>query len=184
MFWVGLQTLTAILALIGLAFYTKYTRMMMETAELGRRASSLPSLVIQQDVLERGIRRIQIMNAGMGPALNVRFWAQKVSPEFELNGDIFVRRPAIEELFLGTILSQKTVEVGDPHYSRNDKILYVAECDDLAGGGAQMQLLAWPDSAQRQALLIQKVMPKGLPDSKLPLFLRKAIRATKRRFRR
>jgi hypothetical protein len=91
-FWGGLQTITAILALIGLVFYTKYTRMMMETAELGRRANSLPSLVIQQDELEHGIRRIQIMNAGMGPALNARFWAQIVSPKFELNGDIFVRK--------------------------------------------------------------------------------------------
>ena len=94
-FWVGMQSLTALVALtvatlglIGLIFYTIYTRNMMKISEKVWQLNMLPSLVVQTDLSKSGVREVTIMNIGIGPALNLRFWAQQVTPNFGLNGDV------------------------------------------------------------------------------------------------
>lgn len=163
-FWVGVQALTAvaalftaILGLIGLVFYTLYTRKMMKISEKAWQLNLLPSLVVQTDVSKSGVREIVILNVGMGPALNPRLWAQPVSPDFILNGDVLVHKPDVQETFLGSLLSQSTFRVTDGYFSQGKRVLYVVEAGDLAGGTQQMQLLSEPDSEERHVLQVRKL---------------------------
>jgi hypothetical protein len=163
-FWVGVQALTAIAALaiaifglIGLVCYTIYTRNMMKISEKAWQLNLLPSLVVQTDVSKSGIREVTIMNVGVGPALNLRFWAQHVTPYFGLNGDVLVRKPEVQETFLGTLLSQSTLKVTDNYFADKVRLLYVVEADDLAGGTQQMQFLAEAGSGKRQVLQVRKL---------------------------
>jgi hypothetical protein len=174
-FWVGVQSLVAVLALIGLIFYTLYTRRMMITSEKIQRASTLPALVIQTDTVDRGIREVNILNAGGGPALNVILWAQKVSDSFELNGNLMKHRPSVGEVFLGTLPSQKSMRTADTYYSRNDKLLYVVEATDLAGGTQQMQLVTFANSDERQVMPVNK-LDSNLSPSKALILLRNILK--------
>jgi hypothetical protein len=163
-FWVGVQALTAmaalaiaILGIVGLALYTIYTRNMMTISEKAWQLNMLPSLVVQTDLSESGVREVAIMNVGVGPALNLRFWAQQVTPHFCLNGNVLVRKPEVQETFLGPLLSQRTLQITDNYFSEQARLLYVVEADDLAGGTQQMQLLAEPGSRERHALQVRKL---------------------------
>lgn len=163
-FWVGVQALTAVaalviatLGLIGLVLYTIYTRNMMKISEKAWQLNMLPSLVVETDLSQSGVREVTIMNIGAGPALNLRFWAQEVTPHFGLNGDVLVRKPEVQETFLGPLLSQRTLQIKDNHFSEDARRLYVVEADDLAGGSQQMQLLAEPSTGERHALQVRKL---------------------------
>lgn len=163
-FWVGVQTLTALVALaiavlglIGLVFYTIYTRNMMKISEKAWQLNLLPSLVIEVGLSQSGVREVTIMNVGIGPALNLRFWVQPVTQQFGLNGDVLVRKPDVPETFLGPLLSQSTRQVTDNNSSNTKRLLYVVEADDLAGGSQQVQLLAGPGSGERHTLQVRKL---------------------------
>ena len=158
-FWVGVQSVVAFAALIGLFFYTKYTRRMMEISESARRMSVLPSLVIQADTVEHEGLVLEILNAGTGAALNIRLWSQTVSNEFSLDGKILAHNASVKELFLGTLLSQKGTHLVDENFSQQARLLYVVEADDLTGGSQQMQLLTTPNSADRHVLQVHKENP-------------------------
>jgi hypothetical protein len=180
-FWVGVQTLTAmaalaiaILGLIGLIFYTIYTRNMMKISEKAWQLNMLPSLVVQTDLSESGVREVSIMNIGVGPALNLRFWAQQVTPHFDLNGDVLVRKPEVQETFLGPLLSQRTLQIKDNYFSEQARLLYVVEADDLAGGSQQMQLLAESRTGERHALQVRK-LSTDLPVNWDASFLQKIL---------
>lgn len=163
-FWVGVQALTAVAALViatlglfGLVLYTIYTRNMMKISEKAWQLNMLPSLVVETDLSQSGVREVTIMNIGAGPALNLRFWAQEVTPHFGLNGDVLVRKPEVQETFLGPLLSQRSLQIKDDHFSEHVRRLYVVEADDLAGGSQQMQLLAEPSTGERHALQVRKL---------------------------
>lgn len=163
-FWVAVQALTAIAALavailgvIVVVCYTIYTRSMMKISERAWQLNLLPSLVVQTDLSQSGIREVVIMNAGVGPALNLRLWAQQVTTHFRLNGDVLVHKPEVNETFLGTLLSQGTLRITDNYFSDHSRLLYVVEADDLAGGTQQMQLIAESGSGERQALQVRKL---------------------------
>jgi len=180
-FWVGVQALTAMaaltvatLGLIGLVCYTIYTRNMMKISEKAWQLNMFPSLVVQTDLSKAGVREVTIMNIGIGPALNLRFWAQQVTPHFGLNGDVLVRKPEVQETFLGPLLSQRTLQIQDNYFSEQARLLYVVEADDLAGGTQQMQLLAEPGSGERHALQVRK-LSTDLPISWDASFLQKIL---------
>lgn len=163
-FWVGVQALTALVALavaifglIGLVFYTIYTRSMMRISEKAWQINLLPSLVVQTDASQSGVREVVIMNVGVGPALNLRLWVQQVTPDFGLSGDALVRKSNVQETFLGPLLSQNTLRITDTYFSGQTRLLYVVEADDLAGGTQQMQLLAESRSGERQVLQVRKL---------------------------
>jgi len=163
-FWVGVQALTAVaalaiatLGLIGLAFYTIYTRNMMKISEKAWQLNLLPSLVIEVGSSQSGVREVTITNVGVGPGLNLRLWVQPVTQQFELNGDVLVRKENVPETFLGSLLSQSTRQVTDTSSSENTRLLYVVEADDLAGGSQQTQLVAGSDPGERHTLQVRRL---------------------------
>jgi len=163
-FWVGVQALTAVaalaiatLGLIGLAFYTIYTRNMMKISEKAWQLNLLPSLVIEVGSSQSGARELTITNVGVGPGLNLRPWVKPVTQQFELNGDVLVHEQNVPETFLGSLLSQSTRQVTDNNSSDNKRLLYVVEADDLAGGSQQIQLVAGPDPGERHTLQVRKL---------------------------
>ena len=180
-FWVGVQALTAlaalvmaVLGLIGLVFYTIYTRNMMKISEKAWQLNLLPSLVIEVGLSLSGVREVTITNVGVGPGLNLRLWMQPVTLEFGLNGDVLVRKPDVPETFLGSLLSQSTRQVTDNNSSDKERLLYVVEADDLAGGSQQIQLLAEPGSGERHTLQVRK-LSTDLPINWDASFLQKVL---------
>jgi hypothetical protein len=163
-FWVGVQALTAVaalaiatLGLIGLAFYTIYTRNMMKISEKAWQLNLLPSLVIEVGSSQSGVREVTITNVGVGPGLNLRLWVQPVTQKFELNGDVLVHEQNVPETFLGSLLSQSTRQIADNNSSDIKRLLYVVEADDLAGGSQQIQLLVGLGSGERHTLQVRKL---------------------------
>jgi hypothetical protein len=108
----GLAAAAALLGLVGLYFYTRYTRRMMELGELTNRATITPILVSsgavqleaaatdQTPASELGfldptvtaIRAIvRVRNVGEGAAIYLDSWAQTVSATFEIDTSILTR---------------------------------------------------------------------------------------------
>lgn len=180
-FWVGVQAMTAVaalaiatLGLIGLAFYTIYTRNMMKISEKAWQLNLLPSLVIEVGSSPSGVREVTITNVGVGPGLNLRLWVQQVTQTFKLNGDVLVHDQNVQEKFLGSLLSQSTRQVPDDNYSNNERLLYAVEADDLAGGSQQIQLVAGPSPEERHTLQVRK-LSTDLPINMDASFMQKVL---------
>jgi hypothetical protein len=82
--WLTYGQNAAGMGLLGLFFYTLYTRRMMVIAQETRRASLFPLLVIRANAPLDQKRDIVVENTG-GSALNIMVWNQPVSARFTLN---------------------------------------------------------------------------------------------------
>jgi len=140
----GLQTITGVLAFIGLIAYTIYTRRMKNLQEQTRRGELFPTLAVSS-YREEGARVIVgIRNVGRGAALNVKFWHQPVSNEFELDEFMLVRKEPFlfGTVFLGALMEGESRELEVPvsTYLRS-KYLFVVDCHDVLGGRHQFRIL-------------------------------------------
>jgi hypothetical protein len=138
----GVQTVTAVVALIGLIFYTKYTRRMKTLQQETRRGELFPALAVS-DYKEDGVTiSIGIRNVGRGAALDATFWHQFVGDEFKLDDFMLVRKSIFETRFLGALMEGEgaTIELKISAYLRK-KYLFVVDCHDVLGGQHQFRVL-------------------------------------------
>lgn len=162
----GVQTITAVLAFLGLIAYTVYTRRMKTLQEETRRGELFPTLAVS-DYQENGVTiSIDIRNVGRGAALDVKFWHQFVSNAFELDGFMLVPTVSAGALFLGALMEgeAKTIEAKVPTFLR-EKYLFVVDCHDVLGGQHQYRVLRHGESGtkafQLQTFMVQS--PTFLP---------------------
>jgi hypothetical protein len=141
----AVATVTAILAFIGLWFYTVYARRMMQIAQETRRAETYPYFVIRgEPLVEPQHMRLELMNIG-GNAAKVEGWGQNVSDQFRLASVYFERGPSVSENFYGAILKNEKLQV-EILRSAATRTLMVLNCTDTRQGRHQFAMLMdWND---------------------------------------
>jgi len=129
-------------ALVGLIFYTLYTRRMMWIAQDSRNAELMPYFVVDawQD-LDAFSTSVTLTNLG-AHAVNVTAWEQRVSDGFSI-GSTFLektRNYPYPEIFFGTLRkdTSKTIAV---HHGSARKHLAVLDCLDTAQRRHQFAIL-------------------------------------------
>jgi len=163
----GLAAAAALLGLVGLYFYTRYTRRMMELGELTNRATITPILVSsgavqleaaathQTPASELGfldptvtaIRAIvSIRNVGEGAAIYLDSWAQTVSATFEIDNSILTRTSHVisGEHTVHELLKGESTEVRFAPFQPSEvsgRLLFVIQCGDPVNGFHQLQML-------------------------------------------
>jgi hypothetical protein len=138
----GVQTVTAVLALLGLFAYTVYTRRMKTLQQETRRGELFPTLAVSSYQEDGVTISIGIRNVGRGPALGAKFWHQFVSDEFELDEFMLVRKIFFETQFLGALMEREgaTIELKVSAFLRK-RYLFVVDCHDVLGGQHQFRVL-------------------------------------------
>ena len=154
-FWVGVQALTAIAALIGLLAYVKYTADMKKAAELTLRATVTPVLsLVSKDFVkdEFGLYRLelQVRDDGNGAAFGLSAWHVHVEKRFSLpafEGAYLAPNinATVERLGVSELLHGETTTIRFSFFSDRDARLYVVEAQDQTEGRHQLQLLANPN---------------------------------------
>lgn len=143
-FWVGLQAVTAILALLGLLLYTFYTRTMMKTQEDMRKASLSPSLVgryfrggnnTDQTVEEC----FEVTNVGAGAATNLMYWNQNVKRGFMLLDGVEKRFAGHSAVIAGHLLPAKSTTITFDSIWRGEATLFIIQAEDALGGTHQLK---------------------------------------------
>jgi len=163
----GLAAIAALLGLVGLYFYTRHTRRMMELDEITNRATVTPILVssgsiqlepatIHQtpaselgfiDPLVTAIRAIvTIRNVGEGAAIYINSWAQVASITFEIDNSILPRTSNVisGEHTVHELLKGESTDVRFASFKPSEvsgRLLFVVECRDPANGLHQLQML-------------------------------------------
>lgn len=169
----AVAALATVLGLIGLFFYTRYTRRMMEMQESTARASITPVLVAQGDVKfaisrveysnpsaaligrEEGTIReykgvLKIRNIGAGAALFLRGWHQSVSSKFVADGLSILGRAAQSKnasAALSELMHGEATTVifeGLNPDELHQRWLFVVETIDQTNQRHQLQLLRTP----------------------------------------
>jgi hypothetical protein len=163
----GVAALATLLGLVGLYFYTRYTRRMMELGELTNRATVTPILVssgsvqlepatIQQtpaselgflDPMVTALRAIvTVRNVGEGAAIYLDSWAQVVSAAFEIDDSILTRTAHVisGEHAVHELLKGESAEMRFAPFKPSEvggRLLFVIECSDPVNGFHQLQML-------------------------------------------
>ena len=164
----ALGALSAVLGLIGLFFYTTYTRRMMKLGEATRRATITPILVLRAEpefiatevetspAGELGFTPhkvisyrtvLKIRNIGEGAAVFLRAWAQPVSEKFGIGGATILLKTVHStdgssestELFKGESTSVAFEPLKPSDLQR--RWLFVVESIDQANGRHQLHVL-------------------------------------------
>lgn len=163
--------MAAIIGLIGLFFYTRYTRRMMHMQESAARATITPKLVAQSDVefvpthLEHndatdiGLQEPNIVllsaifrfrNIGAGAALFLKGWHQPVSDNFVAdNSDILAKTDQVNESSpqLTELMTGEATSVTFTGFRPEDlhrRWLFVVNTIDQTNLKHQLQLLRTP----------------------------------------
>lgn len=140
----AVAAVTAILAFIGLWFYTAYTRRMMLVAQETRRAEIYPYLVIRGQAAGPQHVDLDLMNIG-GHAAKVEGWGQTVSKQFQLASIYLERDAGVNNTFYGVILKNQTFNI---NILRNaaTRTLMVLNCTDTRQRRHQFTILVtWND---------------------------------------
>jgi len=154
-FWAAVQSIAAVLGLIGLFFYTLYTKRMMKLQLETRRAEIAPEFTLKElsgssNVPPARNLHITVWNIGKGPALRLKGWFYPVESSLRLDKSKFLPRRATAEDgdisgfevlpgALGIIVFQRIPMQGH--------LLCVIECEDAGRYKHQFQLIRIPEPA-------------------------------------
>lgn len=163
----GLAAFAALLGLVGLYLYTRYTRRMMELGEITNRATVIPILVSSGSIqLEPAATQlttaselgfvdptvtavravVTIRNVGEGAAIYLGSWAQVVSATFGIDNSILTRTGHVTsgEHIVYELLKGESTEVRFAPFKPSEisgHLLFVIECSDPVNGFHQLQML-------------------------------------------
>jgi len=186
----GVAAFAAILGLIGLYFYTRYTRRMMLLQQETQRAAITPILVstgaIEFVPLETkedlgaqigliaptvtGYRPVlKVRNVGEGAAIYITSWAQAVTEKFTMGGSIlFLQSPDTNagDQQLQALLKGESMEITFGLMSPSlvkGRLLFVIQCRDAANGQHQLQLLYsnWPEGSVQMTMVHGPLNPSS-----------------------
>lgn len=186
----GLAAVAAILALVGLYFYTRYTRRMMLLQQETQRATITPILVstgpiefapveskedlaAQLGLIAPAVTAyrpvLAVRNVGEGPAIYITSWAQTVTEKFTMGGSIlFLQSPDTNagDLQLQALLQGESMEIKfglmNPSQLKG-RLLFVVQCRDAANGQHQLQLLYsnWPEGSIQMTMVHGPLNPSN-----------------------
>jgi hypothetical protein len=166
--WLTYGQNAAGLGLIGLFFYTLYTRRMMKLGEATRRANLTPEFSLRvlpefvptaydvQIVTQFGSTEpkvieysvvMNIRNIGEGPAIGLQSWHQPVSTKFNIDGSSILLKTsgAFQGLQQGEgaeLLKGEITKITFPGFKSGlVPWLFVVEATDLANGKNQLKIL-------------------------------------------
>jgi hypothetical protein len=163
----ALGVVVACFGLIGLVFYTFYTRRMMKLGEDTRRATITPVLIsrggVQFDAtafdpptvvvglpsptITEYRATLNVRNIGEGAALFLQAWCQPVSQAFDVNDtSILSRTPhaAIGEHELTELFKGEFTGVAFPGFKPTDlhrRWVFIVDCIDQSNGKHQLKIL-------------------------------------------
>lgn len=188
----GVAASAAVLALIGLYFYTRYTRKMMLLGQETQRATITPILVSSGPIeftpaeftnspaAQLGFISpeatafspvLTIRNVGEGAAIYITSWVQSVTEKFEMGGSvIFKQSPQaisgdhqLAELLKGESMKIK-FGLMKPAQVKG-RLLFVIQCNDPANGLHQLQLLFsdWPNGNVQMTMVHGPLNPSIKP---------------------
>jgi hypothetical protein len=164
----AVAAVAACLGLVGLFFYTLYTKSIMKMQESTARASITPELVVQGPAEYTGVNqqmveiahglqqlryarynmRLGFRNVGAGAALFVRAWCQPVSERFICTGSILETTPdSVQSNGFSHLLQSENVTIvieGLRHDVQTLRRVIVVETTDAANMRHQMQILETP----------------------------------------
>ena len=180
-FWVGLQALCAVAGLIGLFFYTLYTRRMMKMQLETRRSEITPvfsprgisaTMSVTKGVDNHGrstltpipnsaVLSFQVRNIGRGPAVLCHAWHRPSPPRFSLDRSAVI--PQSTEALPGKVehfelLPGETMNVQFEAFDPNRVWLFMLTCTDTANGRHQLQVMRDPDQEHEQQWRMQHQM--------------------------
>jgi len=165
--WLTYGQNTTVIALIGLIFYTHYTRRMMVAAEETRRLSLTPYL-LAEDLRTNYPPQFAITNVA-GPAVRCEIWSQVVSSDFNLGLRLMRGQSVAISQRVPSILSgDDPLLIPMLESRRRSNVLTVIECFDTGGGLHQLQLLQRYDD--NGVLSIENLFI--VPDTFLPAWQR------------
>jgi len=172
-FWVFCQFIVALVGLIVVIMYTRYTKRMMELQLETRRAEIAPVFILRwirasasqpmtPEVAEstsspKRNLHLQVTNIGKGPALRFRGWHGPVDPTFCLEESyMLTRKPDYEDGASGSlnVLANETAEMAFQRTDKNKYWLCVLECEDTSGHKHQFQLIYIPRPAANDIWLM------------------------------
>ncbi|WP_260738208.1 hypothetical protein [Tunturiibacter lichenicola] len=166
-FWVAIQSMAAIAGLIGLFFYTLYTRRMMKLSEETRRAQIKPVFSVKEMLFnERFLpseaqemnfpwlpipnkydAQVIARNVGKGAAVFISAWHQQVSERFVLANSMILKRSASATDGVVSnieVTYDEVTEVVFKDWDCSKPWLFVIDCADTANGRHQLQGLRSP----------------------------------------
>ena len=144
-FWVGVQTIIAGGGLVGLLFYTLFTKRMMNSQEESRRASLTPTLAGQylggensyQGVLRDEV--VEVTNIGGGAAIQVLYWAGRAPENYVLTNDVSLRKDGDLASVAGHLLSGQRTTVRFERVWIGEPWVFTISAQDALGGIHQLK---------------------------------------------
>lgn len=178
----GVAAVAATLALVGLYFYTRYTRRMMLLQQETQRATITPILVStgpiefapleskEDPAAQLGLIApevtayrpvLTVRNVGLGAAIYITSWAQTVTEKFTMGSSIlFLQSPDTNagNQQLQALLQGESMEIKfglmNPSQVKG-RLLFVVQCRDAANRRHQLQLLYsnWPEGSVQMTMV-------------------------------
>lgn len=162
-FWAAVQAITAVVGIIFLVLYTRYTRKMMQIQVEVRRGEIAPIFTLvslggsenrprafqadgQESTRNRNLH-LRVRNIGRGPALRFRGWHGRVDPAFKLRDSRIITRGPSEDDGVTTsfeVLAGESAEMVCQWVDTSSHWLCILECEDTAGNIHQFQLIRIP----------------------------------------
>jgi hypothetical protein len=151
-------SLMSLAALVGLVFYTRYTKNMMKVALETRRAEIIPYVVVEKRTPENiFVDQLEVLNLG-GPAVNCNLWQARVSDSFSI-GSTFLEKPdGVIATFIGPIRKDAKITIRIEH-NADQTFLTVLECRDLANERHQWHALLRRKGVSYREYEVQMIFP-------------------------
>lgn len=166
----AVAAITAIAGIIGLFFYTKYTRRMMELAEETSRANVSPTLALSGDIFTTGSPQaidlnnpiqpngisvhLRIKNVSNAPVVFIMAWAIRISREFKLKDQsLYPKTPkcitcrVTKRALMGGEEFQ-VIHQDVPQLLRDEPWLYVIQIVDSTNRIHQLQVHLYGDEGE------------------------------------
>jgi hypothetical protein len=144
----ALAALSAVLGVIGLFLYVRYTKTIMEATLASFEASFYPVLMAQLSDTSQHFIHWRIHNVGRGPARNVRIWRIEEGNDAP---ELFKMRQYLPDneraIVYGTLLPDhdktEAFEIRYGYATGEDAFLVIVDAEDNAGSAHQLQILSY-----------------------------------------